>query len=153
MNKVKFIIFLLISVLCNPFYQMVSFLICSDLGLDTDSQTSVSQVNVLAFIFFLVLVFLMRLLIYGLVFKSTLNLFKYQNRNDFLYVFCEQHLYQCIGVLLFLIWASPLEGNIIGFFVVPLTLLFGTILSVITFIRILNTKSIVMERTKKDILF
>tara|TARA_B110000902_G_C14018249_1_gene479272 strand:- start:399 stop:671 length:273 start_codon:yes stop_codon:yes gene_type:complete len=89
---------------------------------------------------------LARLLIYAIIFSSKEYPFSVEGNNSFLYIFAERHLFQAIGLLSFLIWISPLEGNIIGFIVFPLTILLGLIVSLITLIRLLKMKKILITK-------
>ncbi len=149
MNQLKYVFFLLISIVGNPIYQMISFIICSELGFRASKGTNVYQVNLFAFILILVFIFLIQLLIYTLIFSSKEYPFSVKGSNSFLYIYSERHLYQVIGLWTFLIWSSPLEGNIVGFIVFPVTLLLGLIVSIITFIRLLKTKKILITKNKQ----
>jgi hypothetical protein len=147
--QIKYASFLILSIIGNPFYQMMSYLICSNLGLGASKSTNVFQVNPMAFIFILLLVFFIRLLIYSLIFTSKEYPFSVKGSNSFLYIFSERHLLQIIGLLSFFIWLSPLEGNIIGFIVFPATIILGLIVSIITFNRLLKTKEILITKNKQ----
>jgi len=146
MNQLKYFFFLQISIVGNPFYQMISYIICSELGFGASKETNVYQVNLFAFIIILIFFFLARLLIYAIIFSSKEYPFSVEGNNSFLYIFAERHLFQAIGLLSFLIWISPLEGNIIGFIVFPLTILLGLIVSLITLIRLLKMKKILITK-------
>jgi hypothetical protein len=150
MNQLKYVFFLLISIVGNPIYQMISYIICSELGFGASKGTNVYQVNLFAFILILVFIFLVQLLIYTIIFSSKEYPFSVKGNNSFLYIYSERHLYQVIGLLSFLIWSSPLEGNIIGFIVFPVTILLGLIVSIITFIRLLKTKKILIAKNKQQ---
>ena len=150
MYQFKFTCYLILSIVGNPFYQMLSYLICSQLGLGASKSTNVFQVNPVAFIFILILVFSARLLIYSLIFTTKEHPFSTKGPNSFLYIFSQRHLLQIIGLLTFFIWLLPLEGNIIGFIVVPSTISLGLIVSIITFIRLLQTKNILITKNKQD---
>jgi len=149
MNQLKYVFFLLVSIVGNPFYQMISYIICSELGFGASKGTNVYQANLFAFILILVFIFLARLLIYALVFSSKEYPFSVEGNNSFLYIFSERHLFQAIGLLSFFIWLSPLEGNIIGFILFPLTVILGLIVSIITFYRLLKTKKIWITKNKQ----
>ena len=149
MYQIKFAYFLMLTIIGNPFYQMMSYLICSSLDLGASKSTNVFQVNPIAFIFILVLVFFIRLLIYSLTFTSKKYPFSVKGPNSFLYIFSQRHLFQIIGLLFFFIWLSPLEGNIIGFIVFPSTIFLGLIVSIITFIRLLQIKKILITKNKQ----
>ena len=148
MNQLKYAFFLIVSIVGNPFYQMIAYIICSELDFRSAKGTNVHQVNLFVFIIILVLIFLVRLLIYASIFTSKKQPFSVNGNNSFLYIFSERHLYLAIGFFTFLIWTSPLEGNIVGFFIFPFTVLFGSVLSVITFIRLLKTKKIWIAKNK-----
>ncbi len=148
MNQLKYIFFLLVSILGNPFYQMISYIICSESGFGVSKGSNVYQVNLFAFIVILVFIFLARLLIYAIIFSPKDYPFSLKGNNSFLYIFSERHLFQIIGLLSLIIWVLPLEGNIIGFIVFPLTILLGLIVSTITFIRLLKTKKILITKNK-----
>jgi hypothetical protein len=150
MNQLKYVFFLLISIVGNPIYQMISYIICSELGFGASKGTNVYQVNLFAFTLILVIIFLVQLLIYTIIFCSKEYPFSVKGNNSFLYIYSERHLYQVIGLLSFLIWSSPLEGNIIGFIVFPVTILLGLIVSIITFIRLLKTKKILIAKNKQQ---
>lgn len=149
MNQLKYAFFLLLTIIGNPFYHMISYLICSGFDLGTFQSTNVFQVDSLAFISILVLIFFVRLLIYSLIFTSKAYPFSIKGVNSFLYIFSERHLFHVISLLSFSIWLSPLEGNIIGFIVFPITIILGLIVSIITFIRLLKTKKILMTKNKQ----
>ncbi len=142
MNQLKYFFFLLLSIVGNPFYQMLSYLACAEFELGRSQGTNVWQANLFPFILILVLIYLVRLTFYCLIFTSKDYPFSYKGVNSFLYIFSERHVFQVFGLLTLPIWASPLEGNIIGFIVFPLTLLLGAVISIVTFIRILKTKKI-----------
>jgi hypothetical protein len=148
MNQLKYAFLLIISIIGNPFYQMGAYLICDELNFGSSERTNVFQVNLFVFTLILVLIFLVRLFIYTMIFSSKEYPFSVKGNDSFLYLFAERHLFQGIGLISFLTWASPLEGNIIGFIVVPLTLLLGLVLSIITFIRILKMKKILSEENE-----
>jgi hypothetical protein len=150
MNQLKYVFFLLISIIGNPIYQMISYIICSELGFGASKGTNVYQVNLFAFTLILVFIFLVQLLIYTIIICSKEYPFSVKGNNSFLYIYSERHLYQVIGLLSFLIWSSPLEGNIIGFIVFPVTILLGLIVSIITFIRLLKTKKILIAKNKQQ---
>ena len=149
MNQLKYVFCLVISIVGNPIYQMVSYIICNELDLGASKGTNVYQVNPLAFILFLVVIFFVRLLIYSFIFTSKDHPFRVKGINSFLYIFSERHLFQVIGLLSFFIWLSPLEGNIIGFFIFPLTLILGGFVSLITFVRLLKTRKIWITKNKQ----
>lgn len=149
MNQFKYAFFLSLSIIGNPFYQMMSYIICSELDLGASKGTNVYQVNPLAFIFILVLVFFIRLLIYSLIFTSKEYPFSVKGPNSFLYIFSERHLFHVIGLLSFFIWLSPLEGNIIGFIVFPLTIILGLVVSIITLVRLSKTRKILITKNKQ----
>jgi hypothetical protein len=150
MKQFKYASFLLISIVGNPFYQMMSYMICSELDLGAAKGSNVYQVNSLAFIFILVIVFLLRLMFFSSIFTSKEYPFSIKGYNSFLYIFCERHLFQVIGLFSFFIWLSPLEGNIIGFIVFPLTIILGFIISIITLTRIVKTKKILITKNKQQ---
>ena len=150
MNQLKYVFFLLISIVGNPIYQMISYIICSELGFGASKGTNVYQVNLFAFVLILVFIFLVQLLIYTIIFSSKEYPFSVKGNNSFLYIYSERHLYQVIGLLSFLIWSSPLEGNIIGFIAFPVSILLGLIVSIITFIRLLKTKKILIAKNKQQ---
>ncbi len=89
-----------------------------------------------------------RLLIYAVIFTSKEYPFGVKGNNSFLYIFSERHIFYIIGLLPLLVWTSPLEGNIIGFIVFPLTILLGMIVSIITFIRLIKTKQILITKNE-----
>jgi hypothetical protein len=149
MNQLKYVFFLFVSIVGNPFYQMISYISCSELGFGASKGTNVFQVNIVAFILILVFIFLARLLIYTIVFSPKEYPFSVKGNNSFLYIFSERHFFQMIGLLSFFIWLSPLEGNIIGFILFPLTIILGLIVSIITFNRLLKTKEIVLKKNKQ----
>ena len=149
MNQLKYFFFLLISIVGNPFYQIISYIICSELDFGTSRGTNVYQVNLFAFTVILLFIFLIRLLIYAIIFSPKEYPFSVEGNNSFLYIFAERHLFQIIGLLPFTIWILPLEGNIIGFIVFPLTILLGSIVSIITFIRLLRIKKILITKNKQ----
>ncbi len=142
MHLLKYFFFLVLSIIGNPFYQMFSYLLCAEFDYGTTKGTNVYQVNPLAFILFLVLIYLARLAIYSLIFTSNKHPFRVKGDNSFLYIFSERHLFYFIGLITFFIWISPLEGNIIGFFVFPINLFLGLLVSVITIVRLWKTKKI-----------
>jgi hypothetical protein len=148
MNQLKYVFFLLVSIVGNPFYQMISYIICSELGFGASKGANVYQVNLFAFIVILVFIFLARLLIYAIIFSPKEYPFSVEGNNSFLYIFSERHFFQVIGLLSFFIWLSPLEGNIIGFILFPLTIILGLIVSTITFNRLLMTKEILITKNK-----
>ena len=149
MHQLKYVFFLLISIVGNPFYQMIAYLICSEFGFGAYKETNVYQANLFTFIVILVVIFLVRLLIYAKVFYAKEYSFSLKGNSSFLYIFSERHLYQTIGILSFIVWILPLEGNIIGFLVLPLTIVLGSIVSIITFIRLLKTKKILITKNKQ----
>jgi hypothetical protein len=149
MNQLKYLFFLFVSIVGNPFYQMISYLVCSELDFGASKGTNVYQVNIFAFIVILVFIFLVRLLIYAIVFSPKEYPFSVEGQNSFLYIFSERHLFQVIGLVSFFIWLSPLEGNIIGFILFPLTIILGLIVSTITFNRLLKTKKILITKNKQ----
>lgn len=149
MHQLKYVFFLLISILGNPFYQMITYFICFEFGFGAYKETNVYQANLFAFIVILVVIFLARLLIYAIFFSSREYPFSLKGNNSFLYIFSERHLYQIIGLLSFIVWILPLEWNIIGFFAFPLTIVLGLIVSIITFIRLLKTKKILITKNKQ----
>ncbi|MEQ8238587.1 MAG: hypothetical protein RIA69_05200 [Cyclobacteriaceae bacterium] len=149
MYQIKFAYFLMLTIIGNPFYQMMSYLICNSLDLGDSKGSNVFQVNPMAFIFILVLVFFIRLFIYSLIFTSKEYPFSFKGPNSFLYIFSQRHLFQIIGLSTFFIWLAPLEGNIIGFLLFPSTIFLGLIVSLITFISLLQTKKILITKNKK----
>ena len=149
MNQLKYVFYLFVSIVGNPLYQMISYFICNDFGFGVSTSTNVYQVNLIAFIVILVFIFLARLLIYFFIFSPKGYPFSVKGNNSFLYIFSERHLFQIIGLLSLKIWVSPLEGNIIGFIVFPLTILLGLIVSIITFIRLLRMKKILITKNKQ----
>ena len=147
-NQTKYAFFLLVSIVGNPFYQMAAYLICSELDLGASQGTNVYQADPWAFILILVLIYLVRLLIYSFIFTSNEYPFSVKGTKSFLYIFSERHMFQAIGLLSLFVWLSPLEGNIIGFIVFPLTVLLGLAVSIITFVRLLKTRKIMAENNK-----
>ncbi len=148
MYYIKYIWFLTLSTLGNPFYQMISYIICKTLYLGSSKGTNVFQANSIAMFIILILIFLIRLNVYKKKFTSIEYPFSANGSNSFLYIFAQRHNYQFIGLLSFPIWLLPLEGNIIGFIIFPLTLLLGSTVSLISFIRLLKTKEILMTKNK-----
>lgn len=146
MSQLKHVFFLLTTIVGNPFYQMISYLTCSELSFGTSKGTNVYQVNLYGFIIILAFIFFVRLRIYTIIFSAKEYPFSVEGNNSFLYIFAERHLFQIIGLLSFILWISPLEGNIIGFIVFPLTILLGLIVSTITFTRLLKTKKILTTK-------
>ena len=136
LNQIKYTIFLVVSIVGNPIYQMVSYVICWENKIGTYKSTNVFQANVVTFILILASIFFIRLLIYKAIFTSKKYPFTMKGTGSFLYIFAERHLFQMIGILSLIIWLSPLEGNIIGFIVFPLTIVLGLAVSIITFVRI-----------------
>lgn len=149
MDQMKYLLFLVVSIIGNPIYQMVSYVICWENKIGAYTSTNVFQANALIFILILLVIFLIRLLIYKIIFTSKEYPFTINGNDSFLYVFAERHLFQVIGILSLGIWLSPLEGNIIGFFVAPLTLILGLVISTITFFRLLKTKKILITKNKQ----
>ena len=141
-NQIKYFIFLVASIVGNPFYQMVSYVICWENKIGTFKSTNVFQANAFTFILMLVIIFFIRLLIYKVIFTSKEYPFTMKGTSSFLYIFAERHSFQVIGILSLTIWLSPLEGNIVGFIVLPLATVLGLAVSIITFSRILKTKKI-----------
>jgi len=141
----RYIIFLIIAILGNPIYQMVSYLICASLNLGQNMGCNTYQANPIAFFTILSLIFAVRLLLYSILLTNPQMPFSYRGKNNFVFLFCQRHLPQAVGMPFLLIWLSQLEGNVIGFFVFPLTLLAGGTTSIITFIRILKTRKIYRE--------
>jgi hypothetical protein len=127
---------------------MLAYIICNELDFGESKGTNVYQVNIFAFLAILILIFLVRTLIYSLIFTSKEHPFTAKGSSSFLYVFSERHLFQAFGLFSFFIWISPLEGNIIGFFVFPLTLILGLVVSIITFVRVLKTKKLWLAKNK-----
>ena len=142
MPQIKYVFFLILTIVGNPFYQMVSYFICSSYNFGSSKGTNVYQANTLVFILILIVIFLVRLLIYTILFSAKKYPFYLKGNNSFLSIFSERHLFQLIGLLSLPIWLSPLEGNVIGFLVFPATILLGSIVSIITFIRLLKMNTI-----------
>jgi hypothetical protein len=149
MTQFKYASFLLLSIVGNPFYQMISYIICSEMDLGAAKGSNVYQVNTLAFIFILTIIFMVRLLFFSVIFTSKEYPFSVKGLNSFLYIFSERHVYQVIGLVSFFVWIAPLEGNIIGFIVFPLTIILGLVVSIITLIRLLKTKKILITKSKQ----
>lgn len=145
-NQIKYIIFIVICILGNPIYQMVSYIICWEYKIGAYPSTNVFQANPFAFISILVLVFFIRLLIYKFIFTNKDYPFTVKGTHSFLYIFSERHLFQGVGLFSLLIWLSALEGNIIAFFVFPLTIILGLVVSIITFDRLMKTKKIIRPK-------
>lgn len=130
------ILLLVFAVLGNPIYQMVSFIWSDVQGYSAYVSTNVTQVERLPFVVVLVVIFIVRLLIYMMIFHLLGKIKPFKHPVDFILIFLKKHLYQCIGFLTLILWMNELEGNIIGFFVAPITLVLGAIVSGITIFRI-----------------
>jgi len=139
-EKVRYIILLLLSIFGNPFYQMVAYIICSELGLTVKKGTNVYQVYLSAFLVILLLIFIIRVVFYSTLFKRIEFNSWTEGKGSFLYIFARQHAIQAIGFFTFFLWISELEGNIIGFLLFPLTLLAGSVVSFIVVRRLFKTK-------------
>ena len=142
MQQFVYFILLVVSIVGNPFYQMMAYVICLENGFGTEQSTNVFQVNIFPFILILILIFFVRLFIYTIIFSSKAYPFSIKGKDSFLYVFAERHVFQVIGILSLIIWLSPQEGNITGFIVFPLTIILGVIVSSITLVRLLKMKKI-----------
>ena len=139
-TNLKFVIYLLAAILGNPFYQMVSYFVCQSLGWGSEPSFNVYQANPMGYLFILVVIFIIRFAIYSRIFTSKEYPMTIRGSNNFLYLFAERHLFQLLGFYTLWLWAQELEGNVIGFLVLPLTLITGIVISVVTFIRMLKLK-------------
>ena len=142
----KYWLLIILTVVGNPIYQMISYVICWENKIGVYTSTNVFQANTFVFLLILVGIFCIRLVVYKLVFTSKKLPLVTKGTGSFLYIFAERHVFHIIGIVSLLIWLSPLEGNIIGFIIFPLSLLLGALVSIITFVRLLKLKKIITEK-------
>ncbi|MCB9080261.1 MAG: hypothetical protein H6555_00950 [Lewinellaceae bacterium] len=145
MYPLKFSLFLLCAIFGNPFYQMLSYFTCSALQLGNGEEFNTFQANILALLLVLVLIFGVRFLVYALIFRSKTAPFQLRGENTFLYHFAERHLFQIPGFFTLYLWSMPLEGNVIGFIVLPATLALGVVVSAITIFRMFKLGKILAK--------
>lgn len=145
LTNIKYAVYLVVALIGNPFYQMISFFICDYFGLVAKSgffgKTDYWHVNLFGYLFFLILIFLLRYGIYSKKFTSKFFNWDIKGKNSFSYIFVERHVFQIFGVFTFWIWARPIEGIVFSLALMGSGVL-GLIVSIITFIRLRKIKSI-----------
>ena len=145
-NYLKSVFIVFFSIFGNPLYQIISFICCHQLGYYAKISTNVTQIEKAPYFIFLLLIFLLRVIIYTLIFHFLSQLKPFKNPSTLFIRFINCHLYQFFGLITLLIWISELEGNIIGFLVVPLSLIIGIPLSALTVLKIRKlTKNVLQE--------
>lgn len=122
------------TIIGNPFYNVVAFYLCDMLGYAWSPSTNVTQVNVVVFALILFGIFLIRYVVYRLIFVFKL---KDQMTTPFFFeVFMERHKFQIISSATFFMWAGEVEGNIAGFLYFPVSAVLFLSIGVITFFRL-----------------
>ena len=134
--------FLLVTIFGNPLYQCLSFVLCSELDLRTQISANVHKIYMNAYLGFLIVIFVVRILIYAALFSLKKNMRPFKNFMKFYFLFIERHKYQIFGLLTLSIWSSQLEGNIVGFFIAPISFILGLIISIITIVRLTSFSKI-----------
>ena len=122
----------------NPLYQILSFFWCNDLNYNIEPSTNVTQIESTPYFLFLLLIFLIRMIIYLIMFHFQGKIKPLKNPLKFIVIFINCHLFQFLGFITLWIWLIELEGNIIGFFVAPISILIGILVSTLTILRIIK---------------
>lgn len=126
----------MVTIFGNPIYQCLGFIWCNELDYRTRIATNVHKIDMIPYLAFLIGIFVVRILIYAALFSLKKNMKPFKNFKKFYFLFIERHKYQAFGLLTFFIWTGELEGNIVGFFIAPIGILLGLIISTITILRI-----------------
>jgi hypothetical protein len=135
-NRLIALPILFVAIFCNPIYQIASYSLCNSYNFNSKISTNVIQIEPQYYYIFLVLIFIARFLIYILIFHFLSKLKPLKNPFKFLIIFINCHLYQFIGIITLWIWLIELEGNIVGFFIGPISILIGLFVSIFTLYRI-----------------
>ena len=135
----KNIIYTILSIVGNPFYTFVAFLYTvNSLNATEQISTNIQQVNLWYLLLILSLIFIVRLYFYQFIIlgrvDTTLSDF------NFYEVFIERHKFQFLGVILFVLYLLPIEGNIFGFVYLPITFISILIVNTITILRLFKIK-------------
>lgn len=148
MIRIKYAAYLIVAIIGNPFYQMISFLICGKTGMMKTQEWIPGKadwwhVSLPAYLFFLLLIFLMRYMIYSKKFTSNFFNVQLNGENSFSYIFVERHVFQVFGIVTFWLLAQPMDSFIIGLIFAG-SFALGIILSIITYVRIRKIKKLLV---------
>ncbi len=136
-------LWLILTIIGNPFYNIFAFLICAGLGLIKKCGSNTIQANIFAYVFILIILFFIRLIMYYLFFNRNkpikVNLLLFTNE------FVIAHQYQLLGTLTFFIWTLEIEGNVAGFILVPITIISILVLLPIQILQLLKAKKRILE--------
>lgn len=146
--KVTTALWMLATILGNPFYNVLAFLICDSLGFSESVSTNTTQVDMSMYFIIVLLIFLIRYVVYRLIYLSKLT-YK-MDTYYFVEVFFERHKYQVISLFTFFMWASEVEGNIAGFLYFPITILLLCSVSVLTIVRLFKMKKYLDSRVSNE---
>ena len=135
-NYLTVIPILIFAIFGNPLYQIFSFILCESLNFKTEFEINVFQIDKQPFFLFLILIFILRFIIYALVFQYQGKIKPFKKIGRFFVAFTNSHIYQFLGLLTLWLWVIELEFNIVGFIVAPIGLVFGLPLAIITFVRL-----------------
>ncbi|MEO9964649.1 MAG: hypothetical protein ABJF11_02600 [Reichenbachiella sp.] len=116
----------------HPFYNVLAYLICTGQGWYIDTSTNVTLINMPIYVVSLLLIFVLRFAYHRWKLASKIKM----NFWFSLEVFAQRKAFQTIGLLTFLMWAGEVEGNIAGFIYFPITILLGTIISILNLKRL-----------------
>ncbi|WP_139959878.1 hypothetical protein [Flavicella sediminum] len=137
-NYIMAIPILSFAIFGNPLYQIISFLWCNNLNYNIEPSTNVTQIEKLPYYIFLIIIFLVRLILYITIFHFQGKIKPFENLTKFIVIFINTHVFQFLGFITLWIWLIELEGNIVGFFVAPISLVIGIIVSILTILRIIK---------------
>ncbi|MGL1885454.1 MAG: hypothetical protein OCD76_02970 [Reichenbachiella sp.] len=128
------LLWLIVAIIGNPIYNVLAYFTCTELGFSTDVSTNVVQVDKGMYVIILFIVFLLRYVIYRILYVAKLK--DQMTTPFFLEVFVERHKFQVISALTFFMWFGEVDGDVAGFFYLPITLVLTFSVSVITFFRL-----------------
>lgn len=127
-------LWLLATIFGNPVYNVLAYFLCTGLGFSFEVGTNTTQVSLGFYILILLIVFLLRYVIYRIVYVVKLK--DQMTTLFFLEAFTQRHKFQLISLVTFIMWTNPVEGNIAGFIYFPVTILMSFTVLIVTLNRL-----------------
>lgn len=135
--KIKHIFYTLFAILGNPFVILLSYLLTYGLfDAKTTVSTNTTQINILIFYGLMFVFFLVRLWLYQLVALGKID-FRLQNI-DFFAQFVDTQKWFGLGLFNLYLYSIPVEGNIMGFINLPVSLISILVLNILTVILLIR---------------